>query len=358
MMKSTDQIIIVLFFVSFTIGCVKEDHFGLSDRADILSLELSNQNGKPFIDRENDSLYVEVANGTDLSQLVVKRLELSPFAKTTVAEGDILDFSENSNLILDITAESGVVSSWNLNVFELGSQPQIPNANFNIWHNRGTYLDLGTDDESSAWGTSNPGAVFGGITPNVQQVEIVSGDYAVKLTTRYTWVGSLVGKPIAAGSVFTGDFQEGNISFDNPQEAVKFGIPFTATPESFSVDYQYTPGDENMDASQNILPYTDTGDMYILLERREDEQVRRVATAWLRIEEANSLMKNVTVDFVYGQLPSGTPEYMLPGEGETYAASTEGPTHIVVVFSSSANGNIYEGAENSVLIIDNLVLNY
>ncbi|WP_299578904.1 PCMD domain-containing protein [uncultured Sunxiuqinia sp.] len=358
MMKSIDQLIIALLLVSFTAGCVKEDHFGFSDGADILSLELSNQNGTPFIDRQNDSLYVEVANGTDLSQLVVKSLELSPFAKATIAVGDTLDFSESSELRVGVTAESGAVSSWSFNVFELGSQPQISNSDFNTWHNRGTYLDLGVDDESSAWGTSNPGAVFGGITPNVQQLEMTTGDYAVKLTTRFTWVGSLVGKPIASGSVFTGDFQEGNISFDNPQAAVKFGIPFTATPASFSVDYQYTPGEKNMDASQNALPYADTGDMYILLERREEEQVKRVATAWFRIEEGTSSMKNITVNFTYGQLPAGSPEYMLPGEGETYAAEGEVPTHIVAVFSSSANGNDYEGAENSVLIIDNLVLNY
>lgn len=353
---------IIIYPIFFTLcficwNCVEEDHFGYSNSANILSLQLSNQNGSTYINTTTDSTYTEVANGTDLSQIIIRELKLSPFAKTTLKEGDTLDFSQG-NQNMTITAESGIQKVWNLNVFEVGSQPQIANSDFNQWYDVGTYLDIGLDDASSAWGTSNPGAVFGGIMPNAEQVELNSGNYAVKLVTRFTTLGGLAGKPIAAGSLFTGDFDQDNISIANPTAAVKFGVPFTALPTSFSIEYQYTSGKQNIDKHQNNLPYPDTGDIYVLLERRESDTVKRVATAWFRIEEDNATMEQVTVDFVYGELPIDSPDYMLPKNGETYASSEELPTHITVVCSSSSGGEIFQGAEGSELIIDNFVLNY
>jgi len=355
-MKNIQYIITIILFGLIS-SCVDEDYFGSSDAVEILSIEISGQNGNEFIDTENDSIFIEVANGIDISKVVLRKLELSSFAIASLTVGDTLDFSQGSQII-NVTAESGLTTKWTMSVFELGSTPQINNSDFNTWHTQGSYLDLGVDDASSSWGTSNPGATFGGMDPNVQQYEISTDNYAVKLTTRFTLIGSWVGKPIAAGSVFTGDFMEGNISFDDPEASIDFGIPFTATPTSFSVDYKYTPGPDNINASQQPLNFPDTGDIYVILERREDDLIKRVATAWYRIEQGNTNLDAINVDFVYGELPSGTPEYMLPDTGETFAENGEPATHIVVVFSSSAYGNDFQGAENSELIVDNLVLNY
>ncbi len=353
-MKKTQYFVLLIVVI---VSCVGEDYFKLSDTADIISIQVSNQNGAAKIDAVNDSVYIEIANGSDINKIVLQTMKLSPFATANIAIGDTLNFGEGSTQMI-LTAESGVTTQWKISVFEIGSQPQIENSDFSVWHQQGSYLDPGESDTSSAWGTSNPGATFGGMDPNVQRIELEPNNYAAKLTTRYTLLGSFVNKPIAAGSIFTGDFMEGNISFDDPQASIDFGIPFTASPKSFSVDYKFTPGPTNINAKGKELPYADTGDMYILLERREDGVVKRVATAWYRIEEANQAIKHRTIPFIYGELPIGTPEYMLPLANETYALSGEAPTHIKAVFSSSANGNIFEGAESSELIIDNVVLNY
>ncbi|MEL4306480.1 PCMD domain-containing protein [Joostella sp. CR20] len=354
-MKPFVTLFIIILLCS---ACVDEDYFGLSSSADITNIEVSSQSGNPYIDAINDSIRIDVANGTNLEIIVIRSLKLSSFATATIAVGDTLDFT-NGTVITNITAEDNTVSPWILSVFEIGSQPQIDNSDFSVWHNEGSYLDPGVDDASSVWGTSNPGVVFAGIDPNAEQVEITPNNYGVKLTTRYTRLGAVVNKPIAAGSVFTGDFLEDNISFNNPLDAIEFGTPFTATPTSFSVDFKYTPGETNIDANQNNLSYPDTGDMYILLERREDNITKRVATAWHRIDaETGSDLQNITVDFTYGELPADTPSYMLPKDGELYAETSETPTHLVAVFTSSANGDYFEGAVGSELIIDNVILNY
>ncbi len=346
-----------ILLIIIAASCVSEDYFKLSDNANIINIQISSQNGAAKIDTANDSVYIEVANGSDITQLVLRTLELSPFATANLTIGDTLNFSDGSKKVM-LTAESGAKTEWKISVFEIGSQPQIDNADFSIWHQQGSYLDPGESDASSAWGTSNPGATFGGMDPNAQRIELESENYAVKLTTRYTFLGSFVNKPIAAGSIFTGDFMEGNISFDDPQASIDFGIPFTASPKSFSIDYKYTPGPTYINANGDELPLTDMGDMYILLERREDDVVKRVATAWYRIEKPNENIENITINFIYGELPAGTPEYMIPLADEIYALEGESPTHIKAVFSSSANGNSFEGAENSELIIDNVILHY
>ncbi len=341
----------------FAVSCIKEDHFGYSDKADVVKIELSIQSGPAKIYTENDSIYIEVAHGADLSSIIVNKLELSSFATATLKEGDVLNFEDEDKYFFDIISESGSKSTWSITVFEQDSKPQIDNSDFNLWHNRGQYFDLGLSDASSSWATSNPGPMLLSIS-NVEPCDTVGEDYAVKMQTKYISLGAMMGIPIAAGSVFTGDFDEANVGFTNPQASVDFGIPFTGTPSSFSIDFRYTRGENNINASGETLPYEDTGDMYILLEERNNDKIKRVATAWVRIEENVSSMQNITVDFIYGELPFDTPDYKLPQKGETYAEEGTKPTHVVAVFTSSAYGNDFQGAEGSTLIIDNLVLNY
>ncbi len=348
----------MLFILSFLfIHCVSEDYFEYSSRAEILEIQLSNQSGNSQIFSDNDSVYIEIANGIDLTQITLNTLTLSSFATSDWEENEVLNFSSGQQQ-LTITAEDGTQKIWTIAVFEIGSEPQIDNSDFEIWYQNGSYLDIGADDASSAWGTSNPGAVFGGIAPNVSRVENGAEGYAAKMTTRFTHLGAIANKPIAAGSLFTGDFMQNEISITDPEASIDFGIPFTALPISFSIEYMYSPGDNNIDAQQNSLDYGDSADMYVKLERREGDQVKRVATAWKRVNTASNSMQATTVNFIYGELPAGTPNYMLPEEGQTYASPEETPTHMVVVFSSSANGAIFEGAEDSELIVDKFRLNY
>lgn len=362
-MKILHKLPLILMAAFLLTGCVREDYFAYSNKADVLNVRIENQSGTAQVDKVAHALHIDVTNGTNMAKLVVKELEISPFATASIKVGDALDFSQTAHANISITAENGDTTVWKLTVFELGSQPQIDNSGFNIWYSVGSgdskFYDLGMSDESSAWGTPNPGvAAFIGAT--VERLEVGVGDYAAQMTTRFFGLGAMMGMPIAAGSVFTGDF--GDLNLANPQAAVQFGTPFAGMPISFTIDYSYTPGEKNINVSQDELPFPDTGDMYILLERREGEEgnesIKRVATAWYRIKEAKAEMQTITVDFVYGELPAGTPEYMLPKEGESYAEADLAPTHIVAVFTSSAYGNDYQGADGSVLIIDNLLLNY
>lgn len=351
------KIFIFLLSAILLNSCVKEDYFGYSESANITAFELSNQSGNTLINADKNTIELEVANGADLKNLILQKFSLSSFASAEVSIGDTLDFS-TGEMEIAVKAENGLVATWQVSVSEIGENPQLDNSGFNVWHQEGGYLDLGADDASSTWATSNPGVKLGGISANVVQIDNGGGDYAVKLITKYSKLGAIAKKPIAAGSVFSGDFNESKLSLNNPQAALDMGVPFTGSPLSFSVDFKYSAGLKMIDSLGNQLNSTDEGDMYVLLERREAGKVQRVATAWYRISGNSSEIVRKTVEFVYGPLPNNTPEYMLPKPDETYAQSGAVPTHIVAVFSSSAKGDLYQGADGSELVIDNFELNY
>jgi hypothetical protein len=347
-----------LLLLLFCTSCVKEDHFEFSDRASILNITVTGQSGVAEIDDEAAEVNIDVANGTDLDSIKLTTLDLSALASSSVPLNSTLNFTDDSTSLL-ITAEDGTQREWTIYVNEIGSSPQIPNSDFNTWYNyEDSYLELGESEANSVWGTSNPGVKFASLPANVVQEQIAPGDFAVKMITRYSKFNAIFNKPIAAGSAFTGEFETDNISLSDPEAAIDFGYPFTGTPESFSIEYSYVPGENNIDSKSNPLDYDDVGDVYVLLERREDDVVKRVGTAWYRIDETVENLTPLSQEFTYGKLPANTPDYMLPGADEEYAEAGAAPTHIIVVFSSSANGSSFEGAEGSTLVVNNFELNY
>ncbi len=339
-------------------ACIEEDHFGLSPSANILEIQVENQNGNSKIDRDTYTIEIQLANGVDLSAIELTRLSLSSYAHSSVNVGETINF-ESKEAKLSITAEDKTQKEWTIYVEKLGSEPQLDNSDFNFWYEHSAgYMELGEHAESTLWGTSNPGVVFGGMEANVLQEDLGDASFAIRMETRYSRLAALVKKPIAAASAFTGVFNVDEIDINDPEAAIEFGTPFTATPNSFSIDYTYVPGSDNIDMNGNELAYSDSCDIYAVLERREGDVTSRLATAWFRTDGEGEGFKTITLDFIYGELPAGSPSYMYPKDGQAFADPNAKPTHINIVFSSSANGAIFQGAENSVLLVNNLMLNY
>ncbi len=351
-------ILSLLFSAVFLGSCIKEDYYDYSSQAAITSISVTSQNGNAKIFPELDSIFIEVANGAELSSIVITDLQLSALASANKVIGDTLDFSQG-DVSIEVTSESSESRIWKLAAKELGSEPQLDNSDFDTWYDEGDYLELGMDASSTIWGTSNPGVEVGGIDPNTLQ-EMNGDGYAIKMITRYTALGAIAKKPIAAGSAFTGYFDKNSLSLSDPQAALFFGTPFTALPSAFSIDYNYIAGDKNIDKNGDEVGYADSCDIYVLLENRSGDSTLRVGTGWLRTGTSADItqLTPTTIDITYGELPAGTPDFMLPQTGEGYAPSGTRPTHIVVVFSSSAHGDTFQGAKNSTLWVDNFVLQY
>ena len=194
----------------------------------------------------------------------------------------------------------------------------------------------------------------------------------------------------ASGNLFTGVFNPKGVSalnmtgYDNGNELIDFGMPFTGRPEYIEVDFTYS-GDG------------DSCDIYIVLENRtltENQGMNQyrsssdvntlVASAWYRATTDEDLsdpdvvsittndlgFKTLRMKLQYGVPLEGSPIYdtvifsdqlqnskgidnhLIQGTGE------EDVTHIRMAMASSAKGDVYKGTVGATLIVDALRLIY
>ena len=251
---------------------------------------------------------------------------------------------------------------------------QYPFSDFNSWADdyalEGTYWDNGNND-------------FGEITEKYTSNETVG----VKMESKK--LGLILTK-FASGNLFTGVFNPKGVSalnmtgYDNGNELIDFGMPFTGRPEYIEVDFTYS-GDG------------DSCDIYIVLENRtltENQGMNQyrgssdvntlVASAWYRsttdsdeslpdvvsITTNESDFKTLRMKLQYGTPLEGSPIYdtvifsdqlqnskgidnhLVQGTGE------EDVTHIRMAMASSAKGDVYKGTVGATLIVDALRLIY
>jgi hypothetical protein len=95
---------------------VTEASAALSDATDILTFTLAEQTGDAEIDDVNHTIDIEVANGTDLTDLT-PTFTLSDGATSDPASGTSGDYS--SSVTITVTAEDGTtIQDWTVNVTE------------------------------------------------------------------------------------------------------------------------------------------------------------------------------------------------------------------------------------------------
>ena len=357
-MKKIILSIIVLFVV---VACVEEDFFGLSSYGEIKSIEVSNQASQAVIKSNTKNVSIEIPGGVDLSDIKIQKLTLSSFAISDLIVGDSINLTDST--LMNVTAEDGLtVTIWTLKASVASATPQLPNSDFNAWYQTTDgYYEPGEDAEKTIWGTGNPGTKILGLYATTP-LEIEDNNLAVRMETLYNGnLAASFGTPISAATIYTGKFDPDKISITDPQAAIDFGTPFAGRPTSFKLKYTYKPGLENKDKQGNPLSYSDACDIYVLLEIRNASSSKRLATAWFRSEDSVQDLTQLSVNFTYGELPAGAPDYAKPPDGEYVRADSVEfvlPTHLTFVATSSFDGANFAGAVGSTLIIDDLDLIY
>ncbi|WP_316752834.1 PCMD domain-containing protein [Pedobacter gandavensis] len=334
-------------------GCVKETYFGKSTFKKILYLTVSNETGTTAINQDSLIIRLNVDANADLTKLFVDSVQLSTYAELTPGVRVPQDFSKP--VPYTVTAEDGSKAVYTVMVTKQSANPQISNSNFNEWYTPAgkNYKQPGLN-ASTEWATGNDGVVSLS-TANTTPIEIAAGDLAAQMVTKDLGVlAQLTGQRMGAGTLFTGTFK---LDLANPLNSAKFGIAYTSRPKSFTVSYKYAPGTVYKNGNGQTLNKLDSCDIYLLLENRDGQVVKRAATAWFRSPDKVDNLTKITIPLVYGTLPVGSPGYQLPTNG-LFAEANDPVTHISIIFSSSASGAKYEGAVNSTLVVDNLVLNY
>lgn len=238
--------------------------------------------------------------------------------------------------------------------FVTGSEPQMPNSDFDLWWLSKKVWNPWAEGGESYWDTGNKGAATMGQSNSIPSDQTVSGTgYCAELQSKFVGLGP-VGK-LASGSIFTGEY----LRTDGTNGVLKFGRRFTSRPTRLTgyVRYSGAPissiGSEPQFADWRDRP--DTGNVYVAL------------TSWADPLEVrtNPRDRQLFDPQDPGVIAYGRVEYTGDTDGWVpfsididYRTTSVAPTHILVVAAASKWGDYFVGGSGSVMFIDDFKLEY
>ena len=347
-----------------------------SSEADILTFTFDNDMviGEPVID------------GTDISFVISDDMtseQLSTLAPIfTISKGAVVDKQSGVEqdftqpVVYNVTSEDGIVKK-QYTVAVAGKEKEI---NLNEW----TTVKSETSGSKETYetpvgkfGTSNPGLLT--INDMISSVELPALEYpvapvegkegkAAQIKTIYTFISyggmdfnaALNGliPYVTSGSLFTGSFKT---DMGNPLNSTKFGIPFVGEPVTLSGWYKYKPGSVYYDDKNQIVDdKTDECSIYaVLYEEVLDDEGNNIALTGdyknkeVYIGSSSRIVMRATLENggEVNDWTEFTASFKLL-ENKTYDPSKK--YYLAVVCASSAEGDYYQGAPGSTLIVDNL----
>lgn len=357
MMISNNKYVLITLLIStslFVSSCINETFFGESGLNKILYFSLEGQTGNSIIKQDSSLIYVTVSQSSDITSLKPDSIKISTFASIEPSAEAYRNFTDPQ--LYYVTAENGDRRIYRIIVNQEGAEPQLENSSLDDWYTPAgkNYKEPGLN-ENTIWATANAGVTV--LNPdnfNTTPLLISGSDFAAQLVTKDLGILA-TGQRMGSATLFTGKFI---LNIPDPPSSAQFGISFSAKPLGFSVDIKYEAGFPYKNNLGTVIEnMIDSADVYVLLENREDPNaVKRIATGWYRSGDLSDF-QTIDVEFIYGTLPVGTPDYQRPANG-LYGTIDDQVTHISVVFASSANGISYEGGVNSTLVVNNLELHY
>lgn len=363
-------------------SCIKDeapnaeaDITGISFQEDILANSYIDMN--PSYDEALDAypIRVNVKEGTDVTKLAPV-FELTPGATINPASGSNQDFTspvrytvtsqdKNWKRVYAVTVREQKASNIPTTFhFENVRLVQQAYQEFYEEQNGGNELVWASGNKGFRWAMSEAKAED---YPTVQYDEGVKGKCA-KLETRLTGsMGNMVKMPIAAGNLFIGSFDMLN-AITNPLSATRFGTPFYNKPLRLTGYYKYKAGEKFYENGA----YTDRKDMmniyaifydgvdYDSTGKEKDvtldghlpdtnyEHPNMVALALMENPHETDKWEHFDIPFDYARY----------GKKIDEAKLANGGYKISLIFASSKDGAVFEGAPGSTLLIDEVELIY
>lgn len=214
------------------------------------------------------------------------------------------------------------------------------------------------------WSSGNQGfALTGsGYTPNDFPTSISpngrTGNCLQLITRKTGSLGTLVGMPIAAGNLFIGSFDIGSAMSD-ALSATKFGTTFYYEPLNWSATTN-TKQDQNSMRTENLpTEKTFSISMPCFNEKTKDVQMLDGHIAKNNYEHENMVAAAVITDT---HETSEWTRFELDFDYEHYGKTIDpqklanGGYNVSIVLSASKDGDVFQGAPGSTLLIDDLEL--
>lgn len=348
-------------------SCVKEE--ALNNEADIETASISSEFllTAPII--SNDKVTFRVSKSLDLTK-VAPVFTLTKGATITPANGTERDFSQGP-LLYRVTSEG---QHWS-KVYQVS----FTNAEISTIYDFETYkeevggfykadyyhvlYELKEEDgkmkEEYIWASGNQGFAMTDGDPNNPKkpsdfpTSVVKDGFVghgIKLTTLSTEpLGPIMGSPLAAGNLFIGEFDIAT-AVSKPLKGTKFGFEFNYEPTVFRGFFKYTRGKEfQVNNKEKNKLKEDRWDAYAILFEAGPTDVLYgdhdfIDPKIVSIARVPDELKKETNTWTLFEIPF---TYV---EGKQYDSKKK--YKIAIVFSSSEEGSLFNGAIGSTLYID------
>lgn len=292
-----------------------------------------------------------------------------------------LPYGNMDQWIVRKISESALIGGHTKLLYEVGPTDTITGNT--AYRNRG----------GSPWATSNVMAKVGVTKTNTSVFPEKRADgYCARMETRIETcvvLGLVNIKVLAAGSMFLGSVHEPIKSTSDPQSKLGTGIPFTGKPAAVRFDYKVKLSGETERVrmtgfgKKSVVEGTDLPEVNVFLQKRWEDAdgniyARRIGTMVVRYRHDTDWVNGATYEILYGDItshPDFQPYMGLVAEGENvryslnskgksvpvkevgWGGADDGPTHIIMQFSSS-HGGAYVGSPGNTLWIDNVAFIY
>jgi hypothetical protein len=369
------KIFITISAVFLLLSCIQDEL--PNAEADILECKIPDMpaNALNEIVVENNTVKIWVKPDVHIG-VITPQFILTAGATVSPPSGTPCNFEEAAEYFYTVTSQDGkwqkeyriVVLSYVLTQTEFHFEhyeKAIETANFH------QFYELIGNDKQYIWGSGNRG--FAIMNGSAAAEDYPTSSYAngktgrgVKLRTSSTGVaGNNVGMPIAAGNLFIGSFDVSK-AMTATLEAPQFGFQCKiGEPDSLKFWYKYQRGAIYRDRNGNVLPDYDIPNMYSVLyepvKKPDGTIVRLNGTNATTAENILSIARVNPADIVYSD-NIATAEYrqlsipFVVRKAIDPEKLRDGAYFLAIVFSSSAKGDLFEGAVGSTLCIDEVQL--
>lgn len=375
MIKTLKCLPISLFFLAGILlfaGCIKDALPNIE--ADILSVEYKETDffAAPVITNDEVKLYAN-EDKVDLKAYAFN-FTMSRGATSIPASGTVQDFT--NPVIYTVTSENGAFSKQYTVTMTDEKVAFIPlyfdfeTYNIDQYYKYTEFYDVVQERRVDTWDSGNSGFVLS-ISPLVKKKaslypmqftnEAHAGETAALLETKSTGTfGAAAKKPIAAGNIFLGEFDSGNVMGD-PLLSTHFGRPIAAAPTTFSGFYHYTPAQKVIDQNSNVLANVKDSCSIVAVLYDSEELYSRTKLDHLNGTNLLTDPSIVATAYLYdGNTTSSKTykEFNIPfkylKDKPQEDSFNAGRYRLAIVLSSSKSGDSFIGAVGSVLLVDDL----
>lgn len=387
MKKKTMHLAIFVLSAITLVGCIKDEL--PNAEADILDVVLSGEDNDRVLTKKIDLNSVTVFVDPTFNVGNITPIYTLSEGARIIEGGDITDFTSPQNV--KVISEDG---KWNKTYRVIFAAMELPiEYNFNYWEQKSSTrnyeecferVDNGYGEITNLymWASGNAGYAIANSKapangyPTFKTTECKEGLYAACMQT--LWVGPAgQGSPIAAGSLFIGEFSGKGINImREPMKATRFGLPFNKKPKTFKFWFKYKTVEPmyTYDSDGNKIGlYADpiTGDTRdycaayaILFDNKKAAEIDPDGRNYL--DGSNILSSEAEVGRA---ILTDDDKYGTPGEGYvykeipfTYTGDVDPDRlanyeySLAIVFSSSYYGASFIGGLGNMMWVDNVIL--